>query len=123
MIGQAVAIAAYGSIFTAAVQHDVRATLPSTVLGVQQQRHIATLISHGDPRQALAAVPAQLRPELVHVIRSSFASTLNDLFLISGILALAGGLCATVLIRSKDFVPSQPDQTAAMNSTKSDAAQ
>jgi hypothetical protein len=37
-------------------------------------------------------------------LRSSFASSLNDLFIVSGTIALVGAVCAFVFIRPKDFV-------------------
>ena len=48
----------------------------------------------------------------------TFAGGLNDLLIITGVLALAGALCALLLIRSKDFVRigrEGPARAAAMD--------
>ena len=49
-------------------------------------------------------MPAADRGATALALRSSFASGLNDLLYITATLALVGGVCAVLLIRSKDFV-------------------
>ena len=51
-----------------------------------------------------AAREKVLRGATALALRSSFASGLNELLYITAALALAGGGCALLLIRSKDFV-------------------
>jgi hypothetical protein len=45
---------------------------------------------------------------LGHAIRSGFASGINDLLIVTGIVALAGAVASFVLIRQKDFVDRAP---------------
>jgi hypothetical protein len=52
----------------------------------------------------LASVLAADRGATALALWSSFASGLNDLLYMAAALALAGGVCAVLLIRSKDFV-------------------
>ena len=69
-------------------------------------------VKEGYVSRVLKAVPPSAHGIVFGGLRSSFANSLNDLFIVSGILALAGALCAFVFIRPKDFVaqgaPSQP---------------
>jgi EmrB/QacA subfamily drug resistance transporter len=78
-IGIAAGIAALGSIFTAAMERNLG---PSSAGLVQAVRQGGTV-----PRQAAAAVG------------NAFAAGLNDLVVITGIVALVGAVCSLVLIR------------------------
>jgi len=78
-IGIAAGIAALGSIFTAAMERNLG---PSSAGLVQAVRQGGTI-----PRQAAAAVG------------NAFAAGLNDLVVITGIVALVGAVCSLVLIR------------------------
>lgn len=78
-----------------------------------RQIGIATAIA------ALGSIFAsKLRGTTVTTVAAHYATALNELLLISAILALAAGLAAVLLVRQKDFVqairPDAPDlpQTA-----------
>jgi len=49
-------------------------------------------------------VPLQARAAVAEVARSSFVAGLNEIFLVSAIVALVGAVAAFSLIRSSDFV-------------------
>lgn len=77
------------------------------------------MVRQGQAGQLLASLPAAARGPVAAAIRSAFAAGLNDLLIVTGALALAGALCALLLIRSKDFVRREPavgsePQTQAM---------
>jgi hypothetical protein len=59
-------------------------------------------------------------------IRSGFAAGLNDVLLVTAVLAFAGALCALLLIRPRDFVRagrSEPEGVSpAAGETGADAA-
>ncbi|MEV4317155.1 MFS transporter [Actinocrispum sp. NPDC049592] len=78
-IGIAVGIAMYGSIFTASL----RANLSGPV---------ADAVRRGQPGRA---------PD--PSVREGFALSFNDLLIVSGVLAVVGGVLALALIRGKDF--------------------
>jgi hypothetical protein len=109
-IGIATGIAAYGSIFASSLQHKLGQALG----GVQSLHHhlprIVTAVQQGEAGKAIAALPTSLRGPLVEAIRSSFASTLNVLLVVSAVLALVGAACSVGFIRSRDFVTSQQPQ-------------
>jgi len=101
-IGIATGIAALGSIFVPAVQSHLATALPRSLAG--SAATIAAAVRQGSVGRVLATVPAGDRAATALALRSSFASGLNDLLYITAALALLGGICAMLLIRSKDFV-------------------
>jgi EmrB/QacA subfamily drug resistance transporter len=101
-IGIATGIAALGSIFIPAMQSHLAATLPPSLAGSAAK--IAAAVRQGSVGHVLASVPAADRAATALALRSSFAAGLNDLLYITAGLALAGGVCALLLIRSRDFV-------------------
>jgi hypothetical protein len=102
-IGIAVGIAVYGTTFT----NQLHAELTHHLAGIPDLAHhvpaIATGVTQGQADTVLATTPATARPELAYAIHAAFTAGLNDLLLISGILALTGGILGLLLIRSKDF--------------------
>jgi hypothetical protein len=67
---------------------------------------IVTAVQQGNVAQLFDTTPQALREPLAAAIHSSFASTLDVLFIVSAFLALVGATCSLTLIRSKDFVTS-----------------
>ena len=98
-IGIAAGIAALGSIFTSAVQHN----LAASPVGSSAAR-IVTMVRQGQVGQLIGSLPPARRGEVAAAIRAAFAAGLNDLLYVTAGLALVGALCALLLIRGKDFV-------------------
>jgi hypothetical protein len=108
-VGIATGIAALGSIFTSEVRSHVASGLRAAH---QSGAHaIATAISNGEVAQAIAHVPPRARAAVGEVVRSSFVSGLNEIFLVAAIVALVGAAGALLLVRSSDFV-AQTDAPA-----------
>jgi EmrB/QacA subfamily drug resistance transporter len=112
-VGMAVAIAAYGSIFAARLSSELHDRLRGSAALAGQSDQIANSVHRGTAGQRIAETSAELRGTLVNAIHGSFASAMNTLFIVSGIVALVGGITAASLIRSKDFVPSEPQAPEA----------
>jgi EmrB/QacA subfamily drug resistance transporter len=119
-IGIAVGIAVYATIFSTALENGLRHSLsrissstPSSTAVVFNLNHVVTLVKEGEATQVIKGTPPALREQVVHALQSSFTGALNDLFVISGILALVGALFAVVFIRPKDFVAQQQHAGAA----------
>ncbi|MEV8516023.1 MFS transporter [Dactylosporangium sp. NPDC051484] len=112
-VGIAVGIALYGSLFSSALVSALR-DHSSTLPGVELDR-TADAVRMGSAGQAIASAPAGLRGQLAAALHESFASALNEILLASGLVALAGGVLAGLLIRQKDFVVAQqaPDPAAS----------
>jgi MFS family permease len=98
-IGIATGIAALGSIFTAALAHNL-AHAPAVA---SLAPRIETTIRTGQVGQFIASLPPASRGPVALAIRSGFAAGLNDLLIVTAALALVGAVCSVLLIRSKDF--------------------
>jgi MFS family permease len=103
-VGFAVSIAALGSIFVPRLQQHLRSDLASVPDLARRSAQTANLVRQGDVGQALRGTAPQLRGELERAIRSSFASGVDELVVLTGIVALVGAIGAFVLIRRRDFV-------------------
>ncbi len=107
-IGIAAGIAAYGSIFTVAIQSHLTSALPAALKG--QTASMVGAIKQGSVGPLIASVPAADRQAVGLALHSSFASALNELLFISAGVALVGAVGATLLIRRQDF--HRPDSAA-----------
>jgi hypothetical protein len=123
-IGIATGIAVFGSVFTAAMRHNL-AHAPGVAASAPR---IVTLVRQGEIGRLFASTPPAARGQVAAAVRSAAAAGLNDLLIITGILALAGAVCALLLIRSKDFIPSkqsvrdEPARAAATDQQVSEPA-
>jgi EmrB/QacA subfamily drug resistance transporter len=116
-IGIAVGIAVYATIFSTELQKGLGHSLDqiksvssasSSFTAVSWNlHHVVTLVKEGQASEVIKSTPAAFRPQLVHALQTSFTGALNDLFVVSGILALVGAVFAMVFIRPKDFVAQQ----------------
>ena len=103
-IGIATSIAALGSIFTASLRHHLdHALAPIPALSGRSSQFVVA-IQQGRVGGAIQSVSGQARPELISAFHSSFAGALNDILVVSAILALVGAAASVLLIRTKDFV-------------------
>jgi EmrB/QacA subfamily drug resistance transporter len=99
-IGLAASIAALGSIFNTALQHNL-ASAPGVASFAPR---LVDTIRQGQVGQLLASLPPARRGVVAGAIRGAFAAGLNDLLFVTAGLACAGAVCALLLIRSQDFV-------------------
>ena len=103
-VGFATAIAALGSIFATALRHHLEARLASVPALSRSAAGTIALIRQGNAATAIHEAPPALRGQLAGAIRSSFASGVDDLLVVTGAVACAGALAALVLVRNKDFL-------------------
>ena len=106
-IGIAVSIAALGTIFSSTLRHHLDSFLAGTPQLKDHAQQIVTAVRQGEGGSAFAVVPPSLRAQFGQAVRSSFASGINDLLIVTGVLALIGSVGAMLLIRNKDFVSRQ----------------
>jgi hypothetical protein len=100
-IGIAAGIAALGSIFTTEMQNRLTTTLPANLSG--SAGSVVNAVRQGSIGQLIGSVPPADRALIGGALRSSFATSLNDLIYITAALAMAGAVLSTILIRGKDF--------------------
>jgi hypothetical protein len=67
------------------------------------EARLVTAIRQGQTGQLLASLPPTARGRAAAALCASYAAGLNDLLIITGCIALAGAICALLLIRSRDF--------------------
>ncbi len=108
-IGIAVGIAVYATIFSTELQKGLGRSLDHVKAvgntAVSWNLHqVVTLVKEGEAAQVIKSTPPAYRPQLIHALQTSFTGALNDLFVASGTLALAGAVLAVIFIRPKDFV-------------------
>jgi predicted MFS family arabinose efflux permease len=108
-VGIAAGIAALGSIFSSALQHNLAA---NAAVGSSAPQ-VAAMVRQGQVSQLLAGLPAARRGEVAAAVKSAFAAGLNDLLYVTAGVALIGAVCALLLIRSKDFVSRAEPAAAA----------
>jgi len=103
-IGFAVSIAALGSVFSPALQQRLESRLASFPSLARRAAQTVALVRQGDVGEAIRDAPPPLRGTLESAIKSSFASGVDVLVVVTGALALVGAVSAMALIRRKDFV-------------------
>ena len=106
-VGIAVGIAVYGSLFAARVRSSLEASLAGSPELRSRAAGLADAVHDGSIPRALGALPGQQRALVGDAIRTAFADGMNTLFVVSAAVAVVGGVCALLLVRSRDFVAAQ----------------
>ncbi len=94
-LGFALGIAILGSVFTARVAHSLSGK------GVQGASDVANAIAGGQSQAVIAKVPAAQHDQVVHAIHVAFASGLDAIFIVAGLIGLLAGVIVIVLVRPK----------------------
>jgi EmrB/QacA subfamily drug resistance transporter len=101
-VGIATGIALFGSLFAAKVTAEVAKGLAGAP--PQAAAGLSNAVKNGAGKQAIAALPEQLRPIAARVARESFVVGLREIILVAAVVALVGGVLGLLLVRGKDFV-------------------
>ncbi len=121
-VGIATGIAGLGAIFQSEIKAKVTASLLSSPSGAEvAARHGAQLgpaLATGQVQNAVSSLPPGQAHALTTAYHAGFASSLNELLVIGGAIALAGALGSFVLVRQRDFVPSFSPATGAGHETE-----
>jgi EmrB/QacA subfamily drug resistance transporter len=112
-VGMATSIAVFGTIFTTSLQHHVLRSLTATPELARRAPDLAAAVGQGDSTRLTHGLPIRLQDQVVTAVHAGYAGALNDLALVSGVVALIGGACSFALIRGKDFLAARPGQTDA----------
>jgi EmrB/QacA subfamily drug resistance transporter len=100
-IGLAVSVAAFGSVFITSVTHSLDHAIAAAPTVVGHGSQLANAIRQGNASQAIRALPPRFQAQTITAVRAAFAAAFDDLAMISGCVALVGGICAFVLFRPK----------------------
>jgi EmrB/QacA subfamily drug resistance transporter len=111
-VGVATGIAVLGSVFESQITSKLTALLAGSP-AAGRAAGAAHAVAAGGAQKVLASVPHALHPRAAAAIRVSFVSAMNDILLIGALVAIAGGVLALVLIRTRDFVTYGAPQPAA----------
>jgi EmrB/QacA subfamily drug resistance transporter len=107
-VGIATGIAGLGTLFA----HVVRTHIVSALSGVdgvsaRSAHALAATVAQGSGAgSGLSTLPAKARPAAVHVVKASFTTGLNEIFLVAAVVVLVSAVLTLVLIRSRDFESS-----------------
>jgi EmrB/QacA subfamily drug resistance transporter len=110
-VGTATGIAALGAIFQSALSRHLAPKLAGTPLASHTPAIAHAVAAAGTPR-VLTSVAEPQRAQVSVAIHSAFASAMNDILLVAGIIALTGAALALVLVRSRDFVTYRAPEAA-----------
>jgi EmrB/QacA subfamily drug resistance transporter len=110
-VGIATGVATLGSIFSSQIANKTADLLANTPLASRTDE-IAAASTGGQSSRVLDHLSTSERGLAAHVIRVSVAAGLNDILLISSIVAFAAAVLTFVLIRQKDFVATEEGDLA-----------
>jgi predicted MFS family arabinose efflux permease len=112
-VGIATGIAALGAIFESTIRRELAPRLVGTP-AAGKATQIAHAVAGGGTQSVLGTVPAADRAQASTAIHIAFASAMNDILLVAGIVAAAGALLSLALVRGRDFaVYGVPEPAAA----------
>jgi hypothetical protein len=111
-VGIATGIAALGSVFAAAMQRNLTASLAHVPGLAGSAPRVLAMVRQGQSGVLLAHLPTAARGPASAAIRSGFAAGLNDLMIVTGAVALVGAVCATLLIRAEQAPAQSPVRPA-----------
>src|SRR6202453_795747 len=120
-VGLAAGIAALGAILTTRMQDSVAGQLAHTALAAQAARIADGISASSTP----AGGGAGLAPAAARAVRTGFADGLNEILIITAVVAFVAAILSLVLIRARDFVPppSAPSSAESERGLAQGAAQ
>lgn len=123
-IGIATSIAALGSIFTSSLHTQLTHALAANPQLSARTGQIADAVRQGQSGSVAGHLPAAVRTQLETAVRSSFTGALNNLLVVTAVVAFAGAALALMLIRSRDFIArgQAPEPKESMESQQRGAA-
>jgi EmrB/QacA subfamily drug resistance transporter len=103
-VGIATGIALLGSLFAAKVRSSATLDLGRVPGASAHTGQIRSALTSGQLTRALSAVPNAERAPVAHAARAAFTTGMDEILLVSSVMALVCGALTLVLIRNRDFV-------------------
>ncbi|MGI9557088.1 MAG: MFS transporter [Solirubrobacterales bacterium] len=107
-LGIAIGVAGLGTILESHVGSRLQARL-----GAEEAETLEGVVSTGNIEQAAASVPADAQATVAQVASSAFISGINEILIVSGLVAFAGAAVALVLVRARDMGAEATEQVDA----------
>jgi EmrB/QacA subfamily drug resistance transporter len=101
-VGIATGVASLGTILTSRIKSEVVSHLAGTPLAAHSHQ-LATVISAGGAREAIARAPHQVQGLIAAAAKSSYVDALNTILLVGAGVAFVGMVVALLAIRQRDF--------------------
>jgi EmrB/QacA subfamily drug resistance transporter len=111
-VGIATGIAALGALFESAISNKLAPRLAGTPMAGHAAQ-IGHAVAGAGTQQVLHSVPAAERGQATAAIHFAFASAMNEILLVAGIVALVGAGLVLALVRGRDFVVHGAPEPAA----------
>ena len=105
-VGIATGVASLGAVFQSRVDSRLSGLLPNGPDG------LAEAVASGGSRAAAGFASPGQRPEVMHAAKVAFVSGFNEILLVGAILSFIGAALGFALVRSSDFIQSQPQAEA-----------
>jgi EmrB/QacA subfamily drug resistance transporter len=109
-VGIATGIAGLGAIF----QHAVTAKTLAALGGAAPRGDLAQTLSSGNVGGVLRSLPPDQRVRFLDAFHSGFAGALNEVLVISAIVALVGAVAGFLFVRQEDFLTSEAAEPSAL---------
>jgi hypothetical protein len=107
-VGIATGIALLGSLFASEVRAAVTDRLAALPRIAPRAHDIATSLTNGELAKVVTQLPGADRGPVTLAARSAFTTGLNHILLVAAVIAFASGVLSLLLIRTRDFVRSEP---------------
>jgi hypothetical protein len=100
--GQTAGIAVLGTLLHHTVRTEMESSLAGTALSARSSE-LGDAVAGGLTQRAAAALPDELRMQLIDAAQVSYVAGLQLIFVVSGVVALIGAISTVVLVRKEDL--------------------
>ena len=100
--GQTAGIAVLGTLLAATVRTEMESSLAGTALS-ERAPELGEAVAGGLTQSVAAALPEELRMQFMQAAEVSYVAGLQQIFIVSGAVALIGAISTVVLVRKEDL--------------------
>jgi len=112
-VGIATGIAGLGAVFQHSITQSASRAIAASGHGAQvaaaAHGQLGAMLQSGQVRQLASHLPRAVGTALDSAYRVAFTNAFTDILLIAAGIAIAGGVLAFALVRSRDFVSQEPE--------------